>query len=156
MILCSWLLVSSFLSGRSQVTIFVYNKAKSDTLLVLIGVPHGSILGPLLFVTYVNDIPNILETCQVTLFADDTVLYCSSKCSAALQQKLNSELHQHQNVQIHAYWQSKRLARLSSSLVVSIGNVPLEEVQSYKYLGVMINNNLTWHEHIDHIKSEVN
>ena len=51
---------------------------------------------------------------------------------------------------------SKRLATLSSSLTVSIGNVPLEEVQTYKYLGVMINNNLSSHEHIDYIKSKFN
>jgi hypothetical protein len=49
-----------------------------------------------------------------------------------------------------------RLARLSSLLVVSIGDVPLEEVQSYKYLGVMINNNLTWHDHNEFIKSKIN
>ena len=48
------------------------------------------------------------------------------------------------------------LARLSLSLVVSIGDVPLEEVQSCKYLGVMINNNLTWHDHIEFIKSKIN
>ncbi len=48
------------------------------------------------------------------------------------------------------------LARLSSSLVVSIGDVPLEEVGSYKYLGVMINNNLTLHDHIEFVKSKIN
>ena len=85
---CEWF--ESFLSGRSQVT--VYNHAQSDTSYVSIGVAQGSILGPLLFLIYVNDMPNILETCQVTLFANNTVLYCSSKCSDILQQKLNSDL----------------------------------------------------------------
>ena len=50
----------------------------------------------------------------------------------------------------------QRLARLSSSLVVTVGDVHLEEVQSYKYLGVMININLAWHDHIQFIKSKIN
>ena len=113
--------------------------------------------------------PNILETCQVTLFADDTVLYCSSKCSDVLQQKLNADLsrvcnwlkvnHLTINIKKSKFMligSSKRLATLSSSLTVSIGNVPLEEVQTYKYLGMMINNNLSSHEYIDYIKSKFN
>ena len=113
--------------------------------------------------------PNILETWQVTLFADDTVLYCSYKCSDVLQQKLNSDLsrvcnwlkvnHLIINIKKPKFiliGSSKRLARLSSSLTVPIGNVPLQEVQTYRYLGVMINNKLAWHGPINYIKSKIN
>ena len=50
-------------------------------------IAQGSIIGPLLFVIYVNDLPNVVESCLLTLFADDTVLYCSYKSPEELQQK---------------------------------------------------------------------
>lgn len=67
----------SFLSNRREVTC-CYN-AMSDTASVTIGVAQGSILGPLLFIIYMNDLPDILDHCRVTLYADDTVLYFTSK-----------------------------------------------------------------------------
>ena len=119
----------------------------SDAAKISIGVAQGSILGPLLCVIYVNDPPNVLESCQVTLFADDTVIYCSYKSPEDLQQKINSDLarvcdwlkmnHLSINIKKSKFMligSGPHLARLSSSLVVSIEDVPLEEVQSYKYL----------------------
>lgn len=64
----------------------------SDAAKISIGVAEGSILGPLFFVIYVNDPLNVLESCQVTLFADDTVIYCSYKSPEDLQQKMNTDL----------------------------------------------------------------
>ena len=54
----------------------------SEIAPVSIGVAQGSILGPLLFITYMNDLPDVLQFCQVTLYADDTVLYLASKSAA--------------------------------------------------------------------------
>ena len=62
---CEWF--ESFLSDRSQVT--VYDNVQSKTAKISMGVAQWSIIGPLLFVIYVNDLPNVLESCQVTLFA---------------------------------------------------------------------------------------
>lgn len=54
---------------------------------------YGSILGPFVSVViYANDLANVLEFCQVTLFADDTVLYCSYKSTEDLQQKFITDL----------------------------------------------------------------
>ena len=85
---CEWF--ESFLSDRSQVT--VYDNVQPETAKISMGVAQGSIIGPLLFVIYVNDLPNVLESCQVTLFADDTVLYCSYKSPEELQKKMNTDL----------------------------------------------------------------
>ena len=82
----------SFLSNRNQVT--CRGRAQSDPDIVSVGVAQGSILGPLLFIIYMNDLPNVLESCSVTLYADDTVLYFSSKLISEIETKMNSDLRQ--------------------------------------------------------------
>ena len=57
-----------------------------------VGIPQGSILGRLLFLIYVNDITKVCEKCDVTVYADDTILYYSSKTAHLLQDQLNSDL----------------------------------------------------------------
>ena len=64
----------------------------SEIAPVSIGVAQGSILGPLLFIIYMNLLPDVLQFCQVTLYADDTVLYLASKSAADLQSKINADL----------------------------------------------------------------
>ena len=64
--------IEEFLSGRSQQV--VVNGSHSDLAVVRSGVPQGSVLGPLLFLLFVNDIPSVVD-CSVKMFADDTKLY---------------------------------------------------------------------------------
>ena len=64
----------------------------SEIAPVSFGVAQGSILGPLLFIMYMNDLPDVLQFCQVTLYADDTVLYLASKSAADVQRKINADL----------------------------------------------------------------
>ena len=59
---------------------------------VSIGVAKGSVLGPLLFIIYMNDLPDVLRFSQVTLYADDTVLYLASKSTVDLQSEINADL----------------------------------------------------------------
>ena len=68
--------ISSFLSNRQQRV--VLNGYKSAWTNVLSGVPQGSVLGPLLFVLYINDLPKCLNKCKVKMFADDLKLYSSN------------------------------------------------------------------------------
>ena len=68
-------LMKNYLSNRRQCVIA--NTIKSILRSISCGIPHGSILGPLLFLIYVNDMPN---ECTVQLYADDTVIYFSNKC----------------------------------------------------------------------------
>ena len=74
MLLHSWF---DSLSNRSQVT--YCGSAQSDPDVVPVRVSRGSIFGPLLFIVYMNDLQNVLEFCNITLYADDTVLYFYSK-----------------------------------------------------------------------------
>ena len=68
------------------------NDACSEIAPVSIGGVQGSILGPSFFIIYMNDLPGVLQFCQVTLYADDTVLYLASKSSGDFERKINADL----------------------------------------------------------------
>ena len=80
----------SYLDNRLQCT--SCGDVLSDPLPVSIGVPQGSILGPFLFLVYVNDLPDCMGHSNVSLYADDTVLYCTSFSAKDLEDKLNSDM----------------------------------------------------------------
>ena len=69
------LLFQNYLSNRQQYV--EYNGATSHKLKISTGVPQGSILGPLLFLIYINDLPSVSNVLQMLMYADDTTLYCN-------------------------------------------------------------------------------
>ena len=81
--------IKDFLNGRSQQV--VLNGLASETFAVSSGVPQGSVLGPLLFLVYVNDIPEQVE-CNISMFADDTKIYTAVK-DIADTQRLQADLN---------------------------------------------------------------
>ena len=80
----------SYLFGRKQIV--SYDGALSEIQAISCGVPHGSILGPLLFTLLINDIDQNLRQCEMTLYADDSVLYVAGKTCDGIEEKLNSDL----------------------------------------------------------------
>ena len=88
-----WLWLKAYLSSRTQCVCI--NDTYSDTLPVTSGVPQGSILGPLLFLIYINDVPSLVKIVSVLLYADDTKCYhpiSNVNNSYTLQNDLN-DLH---------------------------------------------------------------
>ena len=80
----------SYLSGRKQYV--TYNGTTSSTKNLQCGVPQGSILGPLLFIIYINDLVNVCKNLMAILFADDTNVFKTGKDILYMQDVINSEL----------------------------------------------------------------
>ena len=155
----SW--VRAFLGSRSQQV--VIDGEESESIPVTSGVPQGSVLGPILFLIYINDLPDEVRS-QVRLFADDTALYLTMESEddgSALQNDLD----------ILSVWETRwdmefnpskcQVVHVSGSKrpvkrdYILHGQV-LESVTCAKYLGVDISGSLTWNSHIDRIASTAN
>ena len=154
--------IASWLSERFQKV--VLDGQASDPVPVLSGVPQGSVLGPVLFLIFMNDLPDNIRS-SVRLFADDCVLYMNIKTITdcqILQDDLNSL------GQWETDWQMKfNVAKCHSMRVTrhlipsnqihfnySLHQQTLEQVQSAKYLGITITDDLEWGQHVAEFSSK--
>ena len=81
---------SSYLTGRTQ-SISV-NGTISEPMSIQFGVPQGSVLGPLLFIMCINDLPLVVKVCSVELYADDTLIFFAGKSVREIESQLSSDL----------------------------------------------------------------
>lgn len=159
-------LISSYLSGRSQAV--SHQGLLSERKLVPRGVPQGSILGPLLYSMYSNDLPTQLRHCKIQMYADDVQLYTSCKESEidSCIGNINTDLASIQN------WatsnglclnpsKSKCLVIYSSNRNTTanpelfINGSKIDVVTSAKNLGLVFNSTLTWSDHINVVAGRV-
>ena len=82
---------SAYLENREQQT--AYNGLLSQKQLIFQGVLLGSALGPLLFLVYINSLPNYIEYSNINMFADDTALFLTGSSEAEIESKINSDLN---------------------------------------------------------------
>jgi len=141
----------SYLTNRKQCTkINIYS---SSFQTIKCGVPQGSVMGPLLFLIYVNYLPCACSF-QTTLFADDTSLHLSHKDIKMLQLNVQNELHK-----VDTWMRSNRLSihhnktadmiltatrSQNCNFEISMNGVRIQQTDSIKYLGVIIDNKLSW------------
>ena len=130
------------------------------------GVPQGTILGPPLFLIYINDLPDCLNNCKSILYADDTLLYYSAKSAKDLPAIINDDL------QSLSHWLNNNLLTLNydktkfmiftnrqqsapSNINITINNKMV--LQAYKqYLGLSFSPDPSWQEHIDNVITKIN
>ena len=151
-----------YLSGRVQ-RVAIGNEL-SDELTVASGVPQGSILGPLLFVLFINDIgDNIDEHSNLLLYADDTKLYreINNEIDCELLQRDIDTLSNWATVNKIKFHPDKckvlsvTLQRNTSiNFTYNLSGVPIQQVSSEKDLGIHMTNNLCWTKHCNYLLSK--
>lgn len=160
-----WLI--DYLENRKQVT--KVNENISKEIGNNVGVPQGSIIGPLLFLIYINDIGLAIKHCKLHLFADDTLLYFSSKNINDLINTINLDLENLLgwfNVNVLKINIKKTKFMLvagkkdqdlfvNSNLDIKIGNDNIERVRSYKYLGFILDSLLTFKDHFAYVIEKI-
>ena len=159
----NWLI--SYLSNRKQAV--KIDQTLSSFQTITCGVPQGSILGPLLFLIYINDIRVSSSQVKFHLFADDTCIFHSRKDATTLQKDLNTSLENVSN-----WLKANKLTlnvKKSNLLFFNIGNnEPKKDINIYldgeqlkpkeyaKYVGVYIDNKLSWQKHIQETNNKIN
>lgn len=157
---------NSYLTDRNQQCLV--NGHLSSPKIIKCGVPQGSILGPLLFLIYINDLPNCLKHSNARMFADDTNITTTSKSITKLIQFVNSDLNN-----ISEWLLANKLSlnvtkteqmfiasddslnKISDSAIIYLGNKQLKRVRKSKSLGICIDERLSWTDHIDSVSKKV-
>ena len=153
----------SYLSNRQQS--FVYNGYESELKVINCGVPQGSILGPLLFLLYINDLTNVSSFFMPILFADDTNLFCTGTDLKEIIRLVNEEISK-----IYDWVNANRLSlnidknnfmlftpKNFSHCIndILINPIKIQDVKETKFLGVIIDNKLKWSAHIMYISKKI-
>ena len=159
----SW--IQSYLSSRKQRVLA--NGIHSTFLTIKQGVPQGSVLGPLFYIIYANDLTKYVRKCKIALYADDTVIYIADSDSRKAVSKLQSDIDalsswcqandikaNTDKTKVMVFGSHKSLETLPP-FEVKIDSTPLQVVTSYKYLGITLDSQLNYNSHVNKIISSV-
>ena len=155
---------TSYLTGRSQYV--EIDGVFSNVLSLSTGVPHGSILGPLLFLIYMNDIPYCTKYFNFILYADDTTLSKTIQIPSMSPLNINDELAKvydslavnklSLNVKKTKYVIFHAIKKNEDVVPdLEINRIPLERVQSFNFLGLLLHENMSWKPHIDLLSNKL-
>ena len=156
-----WL--TSYLSSRKQY-VCIENDVCSNDKTILCGVPQGSILGPILFLLYINDLPNISDKLKFILFADDTNIFYTDKNISIVHKVLNVELEK-----LNLWFKVNKLSlnidktnfmvfsnsNIDNCESIKINGIIINRVYVTKFLGVLIDSKLSWEDQIGFVCQKV-
>ncbi len=148
------------------------NNVKSDTLILKTGVQQGSILGLLLFIIYINDVAHAGQIFYFIIYADDTNLSSSlkiilkdTKIKLSIETIINNELgyisnwlktnELSLNVKKTKYMIFHTAPKKLNKLHLTINNTIIERVTQFDFLGLTLNENFTWKDHINKISNKI-
>ena len=154
----------SYLSDRKQYV--SVNGSNSNLLQISCGVPQGSVLGPLLFLLYINDLPNVSKKLKFYLFADDTNIYCESSDLSNLIKIVNRELRS-----VKKWLDANKLSlnidktnyiifhsssvSIPSDAVIKIGKKHIKRLKFVKFLGLLLDEHLSWKYHLSELSKKL-
>ena len=152
-----------YLSNRVQYV--TYNGMKSMREKIKCGVPQGSILGPLLYLMYINDLCQVSEFCLPLLFADDTNLFITGNDMEEMCAKLNGDLKNISewlccnklslDVSKTHYMVFSPRNKIIHNLHIRINDTTIERVYDSKFIGVQIDAQLSWKKHIEYTRNNL-
>ena len=143
-----------------------YKGTLSTPLMIHCGVSQGSILGPLLFLLHFNELPSMLKSCKMFMYANDTVLYYSPKDMKEIEKILSQDLCTVSNwlqenelmlnlktgkTEVMLFGAKKRLNQQEREIEINYQSQPINTTNSYKYLGVKLDPSLNMQEHFNSI-----
>ena len=144
------------------------NGSLSDSQPLTCGIPQGTILGLLLFVLYINDLPNCLVNSHPRMYADDTHLTFASNDVVHLEENINDDLTKitewltannltlnKSKTEFMLIGSRQRLSTFNRLPSFTIDSNSIKQVEFTKSLGIYIDQNLTWNVHIEHISKKI-
>ena len=154
-----------YLGGRKQAV--KYKHTVSSYLPITCGVPQGSILGPMMFIMYINDLSDHLNYCKASLYADDTALITSAETQVDIMLNLNIELSiinewlkankltLDPDKTKYVIFDTKQKLKDKPNLNLTIDNKPIEHLTTMKYLGVQFDYHLTFDDHVNYVHANL-
>ena len=158
---------NTYLTNRKQQV--SVNNTKSDFKQISYGVPQCSILGPLLFLLFINDLPLYTDNVSTDLYADDTTLYDIQDSVEQIESNLQTAINNlhiwcrnigmilnSAKTKVMLVTTNQKRQRLNNdNLDLNFNNEPLTMITNEKILGVYVDNNLTWSEHIKRLTRKI-